>query len=292
MSDWYKKSVHEVIAELTTDADHGLSNEEAERQFQKFGPNEIDKKRGPSAIKILVEQFTSPLILLLIGATIVSAILNKLTDAGVILAIVIINAIIGFIQSYKAERAIDALKRRAAPHSRVLRNGKLTEIASRYLVPGDIIMLETGDIVPADARIIEITDLQTQEATLTGESTPIEKHAKPLTGNLHSADQKNMVFASTVITRGRAKAVITSTGMTTEFGTIARLIQSENGTTPLQKKFGQMARMMSVLAIAIIIVTFGLGLLRGGTVIDMLLVAIALAVAAVPEGLPDRKSVV
>ncbi len=287
MSDWYKKSVHEVLTELTVNPDQGLSNEEAERRLQAFGPNEIDKKPGPSALKILIEQFISPLILLLIGATVVSAVLGKIADAGIILAIVVINATIGFRQSYKAERAIDALKKRAAPQSRVLRNGRITETASRYLVPGDVILLETGDIVPADARLTELTDLQTQEATLTGESTPIEKQTDALKGNLHSADQKNMLFASTIITRGHAKAAVVTTGMATEFGTIARLMQQEqNGATPMQKKFGEMARFMGIIAVAIIIVTFGLGLLRGGTIIDMLLVAIALAVAAVPEGLP------
>ncbi|HLC74668.1 MAG TPA: cation-translocating P-type ATPase [Candidatus Nanoarchaeia archaeon] len=285
--EYYRKETKEVLSEFNVQTDKGLTAHEAEERLHKYGLNEIKKSKGPSIIKILINQFTSPLIWLLIGAVIISAALAEYVDAFVVLAIVILNAILGFFQEYKAERSIEALKKLAAPRSKVLRNGRMEEISSRYIVSGDIIFVETGDKCPADARLIDISNLQTQEAVLTGESTPVEKQVNIISKSAMVADQRNMIFAGTIVTRGRASAVVTTTGMSTEFGKIAEMLQQERETiTPLQRKFAQIARWMSVVALVIIVVTFGLGALRGQPLLQILLVAISLAVAAVPEGLP------
>ncbi len=287
MSDWYRKSVASVLSEVIADPVKGLSKEEAEHRLHKYGINELKKQKTASALKIFLEQFTSPLIWLLIIATVISAALKEYVDAIVILAIVILNALLGFAQEYKAERTIDALQKLAAPRAKVIRNGHITEVKSRDLVPGDIILVETGDKVPADARIIEGCNIETQEAVLTGESMPNMKCVDALNKETVVADQSTMLFAGTIVTRGRAKAVVTETGMNTQFGTIATLIQEEKKeATPLQKKFVQIARFMSIVAIVIIIIAFLLGTLRGQPLVAMFLIAVSLAVAAVPEGLP------
>ena len=287
MADWYKRGVESVLAELKVQPARGLSSEEAEHRLHQYGINELRKQKSASAVKIFLEQFASPLIGILIVATILSAALKEFVDAGVILAIVILNALLGFAQEYNAERAIEALQKLTAPNAKVVRNGHITEIKSRDLVPGDIILVETGDKIPADARIIESTNLETQEAVLTGESLPNTKSTETLNKDTVVADQTNMLFAGTIVTRGRAKAVVTETAMKTQFGDIATLIQEEKKeSTPLQKQFAQIARFMSIIAVIIIIVTFALGALRGQPLVTMFLVAVSLAVAAVPEGLP------
>jgi P-type Ca2+ transporter type 2C len=285
--EWHTKGAEQIAKELHVSTKKGLTSEEAERRQHKYGLNEIKKTRGPSPLRIFFEQFTSPIVWILIIATIVSAFLHEYIDAIVIGVIVIMNAILGFAQEYKAERAIEALQKMAAQHSKVMRNGRVDEIESKYLVPGDIVMVETGDKVPADARLVEVINLQTMEAPLTGESTPVEKTKEIVKNGTIIGDRHNMMFAGTTITRGRAKAIVTETGMTTEFGKIAELMQHEEETeTPLQKKFTSIAKLMTVVAVAIIVITFGLGILRGEPILTILLVAISLAVAAVPEGLP------
>jgi len=285
--EWHNSEIKEVLAHLKVTPEKGLTNQEAEERLHKYGLNEIQKHKGPSALRIFAAQFTSPLIWLLLGAVVVSAFLAEFIDAFVILAIVIVNAILGFTQEYRAERSIEALRKLAAPRTKVLRNGHMDEIDSKYIVPGDIIFVETGDKCPADARLVFISNLQTQESVLTGESTPIEKTTGIVARTALTADQKNMIFAGTTMTRGRATAVVTSTGMTTEFGKIADMIQKEPETvTPLQKKFEHIARLMTGVAAAIIVITFVMGIARGQETISMLIIAISLAVAAVPEGLP------
>src|SRR3989344_1138950 len=285
--DAYKKEVKEVCAELGVLPDKGLSTQEAEERLHKYGVNEIQKKDQPSAFLILLAQFTSPLILLLIGATILSAVLQEFVDAAVILAIVILNAVLGFFQEYKAERAMEALQKLAAPTCRIMRGGRLEECKSRFLVPGDIILVETGDICPADARLVESYSLQTMEAPLTGESTPLLKNIAALKKDVTVGDRTNMIFAGTTVTRGRAKAIVTATGMHTEFGKIADMLQqTKEELSPLQKKFAEVARWMSVIAVGIIVVTFALGALRQQPLLTLFLLSVSLAVAAVPEGLP------
>ncbi|HLD33879.1 MAG TPA: cation-translocating P-type ATPase [Candidatus Nanoarchaeia archaeon] len=287
MSDAYKKEAQAVCAELRVISDKGLTAQEAEERLHKYGPNEIKKKRGPSPLFIFISQFMSPLIGILIAATLISAFLKEFVDAIVILAIIILNSILGFVQEYKAERAMEALQKLAAPSCRVVRGGRVEECKSRFLVPGDIILVETGDICPADARLIETFSVQMQEAPLTGESTPVLKSINLIPKNVPVSDQTNMIFAGTTVTKGRAKAVVTSTGMGTEFGKIADMLQqTKEEITPLQKRFQELAKWMSIVAVAIIIITFALGSLRDEPLLEMLLVAISLAVAAVPEGLP------
>src|SRR3989344_3770558 len=236
MSDAYKKEARAVCADLKVVPDKGLTTQEAEERLHKYGPNEIKKKGGPSALFIFLSQFFSPLIGILIAATIISAFLKEFVDAIVILVIIILNAILGFVQEYRAERAMEALQKLAAPSCRVIRSGRVEECKSRFLVPGDIILVDTCDICPADARIIESFSLQTMEAPLTGESTPILKTVDLLKKDAAVSDRTNMIFAGTTVTRGRAKAVVTSIGMQTEFGKIADMLQqTTDEITPLQK---------------------------------------------------------
>jgi P-type Ca2+ transporter type 2C len=285
--DSYSLDAKEVLAKLNVAPSVGLTSEEAEHRLNQFGLNEIEQGRKVSPIKIFLQQFNSPLIWILIVAVIISILLKEVVDSVVIVVIIIVNAILGFIQEYKAERAIEALKKMTASHSKVIRNQQLIEIESRRVVPGDILVLETGDKIAADARIIEAHNTQTQEAVLTGESNPVQKTINTLDKHTQLADRTNMMFAGTIVTAGRTKAVVISTGMNTEFGNIAKLLQKEKQEpTPLQKRFAHLAKWMSVAAVVIIILTFGLGALRGEPLLMIFLVAVSLAVAAVPEGLP------
>lgn len=276
----------EVLSKLNTSI-KGLSRDEVEQRFLKFGYNELKAEKKISAIKVLLEQFSSPLIWILIAALIISIFLKETTDAIVIGIIIIINAILGFVQEYRAERAIEALQRMAAPQAKVIRNDQLIKLDSRYLVPGDIIVLETGDNVPADCRLIEVHSLEAEEAHLTGESHPITKELKLFAEKTILAERKNMVYSSTIITNGRGKAVVTSTGMKTEVGKIARMIQEATETiTPLQKKLKELGKYLTIIVIAVAFLVFLAGVFTGKDISVMFLTAVALAVAAIPEGLP------
>ena len=285
--EWHSVEAKEDLSHLHVNVEKGLSTQEAEERLHKHGLNEIQRQKGPSVLRIIVSQFTSPLIWLLLAAVIISAVLGEFIDAFVILAIVIVNSILGFVQEYRAERSIEAMRKLAAPRTKVLRNGKMDEIDSKYIVPGDIIFVETGDKCPADARLVSVSNLETQESVLTGESTPIDKEVSIVSKATLTADQKNMIFAGTTVTRGRATAVVTSTGQMTEFWKIAEMIKKEPETvTPLQKKFEHIARLMTGVAAVIIVLTVALGLLRGQDTVTIFIIAVSLAVAAVPEGLP------
>ncbi|MBT4805001.1 calcium-translocating P-type ATPase, SERCA-type [Candidatus Woesearchaeota archaeon] len=265
----------------------GLSNSEAEHRQQTYGLNELKTEHKVSPVKIFLEQFASPLIWILLFALVVSIFLNEITDAIVIAVIVVLNAVLGFMQEYRAEKAIEALKKMASPKAKVLRNGKEIKIESKYLVPGDIIVLETGDKVPADSRLIEIHTLQTQEAPLTGESQPITKVANKLAEKTALADRKNMVYAATIISQGRGRAVVTGTGMQTQVGKIATLIkEAHEKQTPLQKKLRQLGKYLTIAVIVVAVMIFFAGIFSGHAIETMFLTAIALAVAAIPEGLP------
>jgi len=295
MNQFHTKEADSVILELKTSRDTGLTSDEAENRLHQYGLNTIREEKKISAFKIILDQFKSPLIWILIAATIISLFLKEFIDAGVIGAIVILNAILGFVQEYKAEKAIEALKKMASPKAKVIRDSQEKEIESRYLVPGDIIILETGDKIPADARLIELHSLETQEATLTGESTPVIKKQETLKKDTPIADRHNMVYFGTIVTKGRARAVVTGTGMKTEFGKIARLIQeAEPEPTPLQKQLKNLGKWLGVAVIIVAVIVFAAGLLREAltnsislsSLQSLFLVAIALAVAAIPEGLP------
>ena len=284
--DMYQKSVEEVYKELDSSA-KGLTNHQAEERTHKYGFNELKAEEGIHPFRIFLEQFSSPLVWILIAALGISIFLNETVDAIVIGVIIIINAILGFVQEYRAEKAIEALKKMASLKATVLRNGKEIKLDSKKLVPGDIILLETGDKVPADSRLIELHSLHTQEGPLTGESQPITKNLEPLPEKTPLADRKNMIYSSTIISQGRAKAIVTSTGMNTEVGKIAKLIQeSHTKLTPLQRKLRDLGKYLTLAVIAVAILVFLAGISSGQPAQIMLLTAIALAVAAIPEGLP------
>jgi len=265
----------------------GLSNHQAETRLHQYGLNEISEEKKIHPLKLLFEQFTSPLIWILIAALAISIFFGETIDAIVIAVIIVINAILGFVQEYKAEKAIEALRKMASPKAKVLRDGHEITIDATKLVPGDVILLETGDKIPADSRIFESHDFETQEAVLTGESLPIKKSLDLFPQKTPLADRKNMVYSGTISTKGRAQAVITHTGMQTEFGKIATMIEhAQEQLTPLQKKLRLLGKHLTIAVIAIALLIFLAGVFTGKPASLMFLTAIALAVAAIPEGLP------
>ena len=266
----------------------GLTSAEAAKRLLEVGPNELQAAKRVTAWEILLEQFKNVLILILLAACFISLFLEHGVESIIIAVIVLFAVLLGFIQEYRAERAIEALRQMAAPTASVLRDGNEVKIPARDLVPGDVILLRTGDRIPADARLLETVNLQVEEAALTGESVPVEKHIHVLTGDdLAVGDRKNMVFAGTAVTYGRGRALVTASGMKTEFGKIAQLLQTvESGKTPLQENLDKVGSVLARAAFIVVTLIVSLGLLRGQPIIDMLLFGIALAVAVVPEALP------
>jgi P-type Ca2+ transporter type 2C len=267
---------------------NGLSSAEASTRLADTGPNEIEAAKRVSAWEIILEQFKNILILILLGATVISLLLGHGIESIVIAIIVLFAVFLGFIQEYRAERAIEALRQMAAPTASVFRDGSEVKIPARDLVPGDVILLHTGDRIPADARLLESVNLQVEEAALTGESVPVEKNIQHLEGDdLPVGDRKSMVYAGTIVTYGRGRALVVATGMQTEFGKIARLLQTvETGKTPLQQNLDKVGTALARAAFVVVAIIVALGLLRGQPFIEMLLFGIALAVAVVPEALP------
>jgi P-type Ca2+ transporter type 2C len=282
----YDTSIKLALQRLNTSM-KGLSSSEAKHRQGKYGLNEVRRTKHISPWKIFLEQFTSPLVWILLVALAFSIFMGEAADAIVIAVIVVLNAVLGFHQEYKAEKSIEALQKMASLKAKVYRDGKEIKIDSKYLVPGDIIVVESGDKIPADARIIEVHGLNTQEGPLTGESLPLNKISEKLPKDTPLAEQKNMVFASTVVTVGRAIAMITKTGMSTEIGKIASMIQEAHDKyTPLQKKLRELGKYLTIAVVAVAVIVFLAGLLGGQPAQIMFLTAIALAVAAIPEGLP------
>ncbi len=267
---------------------NGLEAAEAARRFEEYGPNELQAAQRVSPWEILLAQFKNVLILILLSATILSLFLGHGIESIIIAIIVLFAVGLGFVQEYRAERAIEALRQMAAPTATVLRNGVEIKIPARELVPGDVILLRTGDRVPADARLLESVNLQIEEAALTGESVPVEKHVKALeSADLPTGDRKNMAYAGTAVTYGRGMALVAATGMNTEFGKIARMLEEvESGKTPLQHNLDKVGAMLARVALVVVAIIVALGLLRGQPFIEMLIFGIALAVAVVPEALP------
>ncbi len=288
MSDWYKLTAALVLQELGVDSVHGLTEAEAARRLERHGPNELRPGRRVSPWRILFDQFKNVLIIILLIATAVSAFLGHGVEAVVITVIVLFAALLGFVQEYRAERAIEALRQLAAPTATVIRNGEEEKIPARELVPGDVLLLHPGDRVAADARLVEAVNLQIEEAALTGESMPVDKQIAPLADEeLTIGDCTNMAYAGTVVTFGRARAVVVETGMKTEFGKIAQMLETiEPGRTPLQENLDKVGHILARVAFVIVALIVTLGLLRGQTFIEMLVFGIALAVAVVPEALP------
>ena len=284
---WHALDAMAVVAAVGSDATHGLTLDEAARRVAQYGPNELQKGEPVSALAIFLGQFRSLVIWVLIGAAVVSAVVGELTDGIAIVAIVVLNAVIGFFQEYRAEQAVTALARLAAPRAKVLRDGSAQVVAAVEIVRGDVLLLEAGDLVPADARLLESAALAAAEAPLTGESEPVRKTAAACTPDTALADRRDMVFLGTSITNGTGRAVVVATGMATEVGHIATLLETASAeTTPLQTNLDQVGRRLLTACLAIVVVVFVLGMLRGVAPFEMFLAAVSLAVAAVPEGLP------
>lgn len=299
MNTWYNKSIEETEKELQTNIKIGLTQNQVQEKQTKYGFNELTAKKKKSLIVKFLEQFKDFMIIVLIIAAIVSGVIGiaegeGITDTIIILIVVIVNAIIGVAQENKAEKSLEALQKLSSHASKVIRNGKLIVIPSRELVPGDIVVLDTGDYVPADLRIMEAVNLKSQESALTGESVPVEKMAAKITSNeVGIGDRTNMLFSSSLITYGRGKGIVVETGMNTEVGKIAQIINStEEGTTPLQEKLNKLGKTLGIVALAICAIIFIVGMLYGKEPIHMFMTAVSLAVAAIPEGLAAVSTIV
>lgn len=285
---WHSVSLGVVERELETSAQHGLEGRDARARQAAYGPNEIQTARGPSVLAMLAGQFQDFMVLVLLGATAVSAVLGEYRDVVAILAIVMMNALLGFVQEFRAERALAALRKLAAPHALVLREGRAVRVDAAELVPGDIILLAQGDRVPADARLVQCHRVEADESALTGESRPARKDAGAIMReSAPVAERRNMLYAGTVITRGRGTAIVVSTGMETQIGTIAGMISgTSEGMTPLQRRLAQLGRWIVLGCLLICATVAALGVARGESVHSMFMAGVSLAVAAIPEGLP------
>lgn len=275
----------EVLSKLDSDQ-KGISSMQAKERLSQHGPNQLESPTKPSPLKIFIGKFKDYMVLVLIFAAIISFIAGETTNAYVILGIVVLVAIIGFVQEYKAEKAMEALREMVAPEADVIRDGQMSTIPAADLVPGDVVFLEAGDKVPADGRILEVTSLQVIESSLTGESMPVEKLVQTLPEDMALADRKNMVFMGTIISQGNCRAIVTATGLGTELGRISGLMKQEQAEPPLKIKLQQLAKRQALLVMVISAIVFILMFSRGLPVIDALIASIALAVAGIPEALP------
>ncbi|MGD8543689.1 MAG: cation-translocating P-type ATPase [Candidatus Bathyarchaeota archaeon] len=311
--EWHAMKTEELMVTLKA-SEKGLSAEEAERRLQEFGPNELVERKRITPLQIFLGQFKDVFVIMLLVAIVISLLvawyktsiapsaegsLDEYVDAITIGAIVVLNSVVGFVQEYRSEKAMEAMKKMTAPKARVLRDGKEMLIPAKEVVPGDIVVLEAGDRIPADGRLLEVVDLKTDEAVLTGESTPVEKITGVLDEKTSVADRKNSVFMATHITYGRGRTVITSTGMSTEFGKVAEMVQAvEAVDTPLKQKLARFAKKLGIIIVVICAIIFALELYEIfvvgvggvseviGNITDAFMVAVSLAVSAVPEGLP------
>ncbi|WP_027340340.1 calcium-transporting P-type ATPase, PMR1-type [Halonatronum saccharophilum] len=286
---FYNLSLEDLENKLETDFNKGLAKKESEDRLEEHGRNQLPEKNKKSALSLLLDQFKDFMVLVLIAAVIISGFLGEYADAIAILIIVVLNAIMGFVQEYRAEKSLEALKKLSAPKAKVLRGGSIVEVLSEELVPGDIILIESGDKVPADARVIKSSDLEANESSLTGESLPIAKDNSVLNSKIEIAvgDRTNTVHMGTVITKGRGRAVVIKTGVDTEMGQIASLLQeSDEAKTPLQKRLKDLGGWIILICFLACLSVVILGVIRGEPIYKMFLAGVSLAVAAIPEGLP------
>lgn len=285
---WHTQTIKQVLETFGTHHTRGLSEKEALDLLAKYGPNELARHPRPGIWRKVLEQLSSFLVMFLLVASFISLLLGEYVDAGAIMTIVILNTILGVVQESRAEKALEALQKMAAPEAHVIREGHLRAIPTSQLVPGDLVLLEAGNYVPADMRLVESVNLRIEEASLTGESIPAEKEAEAiLSERAPLGERRNMAYMGTVVSYGRGKGVIIATGMKTEIGRIAEILQTyEEEPTPLQVKLDRLGRWLGIVAIAICAIVFLSGVLRGQNVLEMFMAAISLAIAAVPEGLP------
>ncbi len=284
---WHQKDIKDIFDELLS-SPQGLSEVEARKRLEKYGPNLLKEIKKNPPLMMFLDQFRDFMILVLIAAAIISGIIGELSDTIAIVVIVVLNAIIGFIQEYRAEKAMAALKEMAAPTATVIRDGKTADIPAFELVPGDLVTLEAGKIVPADIRLFKIAQLKIGEAALTGESVSVEKHVKILHDEMIPlGERKNMSYKGTTVSYGRGAGIVIATGMETELGKIATMLQEEEEVkTPLQKRLAVFGKKLAIAVLAICAIIFGIGIFKGEQPLLMLLTAISLAVAAIPEALP------
>ena len=285
---WHALSREEVLEKLDSGLEEGLSNNEAAKRLEKYGPNQLAEGKKTTFWEMVYEQLNNFVIIMLVVAAVISAFLGEVVDAGAIIAIVVLNTVMGVIQDSRAQQELEALKKMASPEAQVLRDGHRVSLPARELVPGDIVFLETGNFVPADVRLIEAINLKIEEAALTGESVPVEKNAASVMDSEATlGDRKNTAFSGTVVTYGRGKGIIVSTGMHTQIGLIATMLQSvEEEETPLQRRLDELGKTLGWATLVISGLVFLSGLIEGGDIMEMFMVAVSLAIAAVPEGLP------
>ncbi|BBI34540.1 calcium-translocating P-type ATPase, SERCA-type [Cohnella abietis] len=285
---WHQLSEDQLLEVLDSNLTTGLTLDEAANRLQQLGPNELEEKKGESPLKLLLNQFKDFMVLVLLGATVISGLLGEMLDALTIVAIIIINGVLGFYQEFRAERSLRALKELSAPYAKVIRGGEYHDIPARELVAGDVVLLESGDRVPADLRFTECNQCSIDEAALTGESVPVVKEAARIAADeLPLGDRKNCGYLGTMVTRGTARGVVTVTGMNTEMGKIANLIQqTEEADTPLQHRLEQLGKILIIVSIILTVVVVLAGILHGQPMYEMFLAGVSLAVAAIPEGLP------
>ena len=286
MANWHSMIVDDVLRTLGSSV-QGLDDVEVGARLKEYGPNELEKTQTTSPLRILAAQFKGLLMIILLAATLTSFVVGETVDALVILSIAVVCAILGFVQEYRAEKSLESLKRMAAPTAVVTRKGEELQVPSREVVPGDIILLRTGDRISADARIIEQFNIKVDEASLTGESVPVRKHSIPVAENASLTERASIVYSGTTVTFGRGKAVVFSTGMTTEFGRIAGMVEAAaEQKTPMENRLEHVGKWLGVSCIAVCVIVSGLGILRGYPILMMLVWGVSLAVAAVPEALP------
>lgn len=293
---YYVESIPDIEKDLNTSVKDGLSASDAKARLEQYGPNALASKKKQSMFMRFIDQFKDFMIIVLIIAAILSGVLaHEWTDAAIIMIVVILNAILGVFQEARSEAAIDALKEMATPDAHVRRDDTIVTIPSTELVPGDVVLLEAGDVVPADLRLNQAHSLKIEESALTGESVPVEKHAETLEGeDIALADRVNMAYSNTNVTYGRGEGIVTSTGMHTEVGKIATMLNNADETdTPLKRNLNQLGKTLTIMILAICVIVFIVGVLKADPaernstlMINMFLVAVSLAVAAIPEGLP------
>ena len=290
----YKINKGEVARQLNVDAANGLSEEDVKKRLEEYGPNAFEEKKPKTLIQMFFAQLKDPMIYILMAAVVISAVLREFSDAFIIVAVILLNAIVGVIQEAKAEKSLEALKQLSSPVAMVRRDGKVVEIPASELVPGDIVLLEAGRVVPADLRLISSINLKIEESALTGESVPVEKDADFVSSeDLLLGDRINMAYLSTAVSYGRGEGIVCYTAMDTEIGKIAKMIaEHEQEMTPLQKRLADLGKVLGIVAVVLCVGLFAVAVLQGRDLFEMLLTAISLAVAAIPEGLPAVVTIV